>query len=161
MSTAPLTRTSVTVAAVALTVALLCSACSGSATGASTSTSPPATTTAKVATGAPVPSPGCARPQTGPVTDEHQTIEVDGASRWYLLNTPSPTVPGPTGTHRSAGGAPIPRPLVVDFHGLSEGAVIHSTTTMFGSLGQKDGFVTVFPQGRGTPIPTSPSSRPC
>ena len=102
-------------------------------------------------------------------------IEVDGTSRWYLLNTPSPTTPSPTPPRRSAAepGTPIPRPLVVDFHGLSEGAVIHSATTMFGALGQKDGFVAVFPNGTGhpgrsgrprpppTPIPTSSSSPPC
>ena len=149
-------------AAVALTVALLCSACSASGTAAPTSTSPPATTSPKVATGAPVPSPGCAKPQSGPVTNEPQTIEVGGATRSYLLNTPSPTTPSPTPARSSAAGAPIPRPLVVDFHGLAEGAAVHSATTMFGSLGQKDGFVAVFPQGTGTPVQwdTSATSNP-
>jgi len=42
--------------------------------------------------------------------------------------------------------------LVVDFHGLSEGATLHSLTSQFGTLGQKDGFVAVFPNGTGTPL---------
>jgi polyhydroxybutyrate depolymerase len=163
MRTASVTSRPAVLAAAALTVALLCSACSSSGTATQSSTSAPASTTPVVATGAPVPSSGCAKPQRGPVTDQRQTIEVGRASRWYLLDTPSPTTPGPSATRGpSAAGAPIPRPLVVDFHGLSEGAIIHSTTTMFGSLGQKDGFVAVFPQGTGTPVQwdTSATSDP-
>ncbi len=140
-------------ATVALAVIVLCSACSASGTAGPTTTLP-ATTSVKVATGAPVPSAGCAKPQSGPVTNQRRYVEVDGTSRWYLVNTPAPTTPSPTGAKESpaAAGVPVPRPLVVDIHGLSEGAVIHSTTTMLGTLGQKDGFVAVFPQGTGTPV---------
>lgn len=130
----------------------------GASAGCSTSTAAKSgaagvTSATTVATGAPVPSSGCATPQTGPVTNQRQNIEVDGTSRWYLLNTPGPGVPSPTpGTPAASTGSAIPRPLVVDFHGLEEGAVIHSETTMFGALGQKDGFVAVFPNGTGSPV---------
>ncbi|MGA3147632.1 MAG: PHB depolymerase family esterase [Acidimicrobiales bacterium] len=138
--------------AATMAMVLLCSACSSSGTASPTTTAAASTTAAKAAAGPPVPSSGCAKPQTGPVTNQRLNIEVDGASRWYLLNTPSPATPSPTGLRRSSTAAAIPRPLVIDFHGLSEGAVIHSTTTMFGQLGQKDGFVAVFPEGTGSPV---------
>ncbi len=158
MGTNRRTGATAAVAVVGLVVITLCSACSSSGTaspttaGATVGAASPATS-AKIATGAPVPSTGCTRPQSGPVTNQRQTVDVDGTSRWYLLNTPAPTTPGPTpSTGSSKAGAPIPRPLVVDIHGLAEGAVIHSATTGFGALGQKDGFVAVFPQGTGTPV---------
>ncbi len=44
-----------------------------------------------------------------------------------------------------------PYPLVLDFHGLGEGAQLEALTTQFGPLGQKDGFISVFPQGSGDP----------
>ena len=66
---------------------------------------------------------------------------------WSITTTPAPRKTVPT-----AAGAAVPRPLVLDFHGLAEGAVIHSTTTQFGALGQKDGFVVAFPNGTGSPV---------
>jgi polyhydroxybutyrate depolymerase len=128
--------------------------CSNAGTATSTNgSSPPTTaaTTAAVAPGAPVRSTGCTRPQTGPVTNQRQTVEVGGVPRWYLLDTPAPTTPTDTSAD-PAGAGPVARPLVLDFHGLAEGAVLHSTTTRFGVLGQKDGFVTVFPDGTGSPV---------
>jgi polyhydroxybutyrate depolymerase len=98
-----------------------------------------------------VPSAGCARTPVGPVSNQKVTLDVDGTPRWYLIDTPSPATPGPAGVPPPATG-PIPRPLLVNFHGLDEGAVIQSTMTMFGPLGQKDGFVSVFPNGRGSPV---------
>ncbi len=44
------------------------------------------------------------------------------------------------------------RPLVLDFHGLGEGAILHATTSGFGTLGQRDGFDVAFPNGTGTPV---------
>jgi polyhydroxybutyrate depolymerase len=48
--------------------------------------------------------------------------------------------------------ATVPRPLVLDFHGLGEGAILHATTTQFGALAQRDGFVVAFPEGTGAPV---------
>ena len=106
--------------------------------------------------GAPVPSSGCAGARGAAVTDERQGIEVARAARWYLLTTPGPDTPAPRYPGQTGAASPQapsgPRPLVLDFHGLAEGATIHSTTSMFGELGQKDGFVVAFPNGTGTPV---------
>jgi polyhydroxybutyrate depolymerase len=108
-----------------------------------------------VAAGAPVPSAGC-RLAPGPaVTHQQQNMTIQGVSRFYLLTTPAPSTPSPTPSKRTSSvtaGSPIPRPLVVDFHGLAEGATLHAQTSQFGELGQKDGFVAVFPNGTGSPV---------
>jgi len=101
--------------------------------------------------GSPVPSAGCSRPQGPAVADQLQGIVVDGTPRWYLLTTPAPGTPGPTPSGGRVAGA-VPRPLVLDFHGLAEGALLHSFTSRFGILGQQDGFVVVFPGGTGAPV---------
>jgi polyhydroxybutyrate depolymerase len=59
-------------------------------------------------------------------------------ARTFLLTTPPPH--------------PTPAPLVVDFHGYSEGATTEALATQFSPLAQKDGFLVVFPNGTGTPI---------
>ncbi len=150
----------------ALAVVVLCVSCSSSGTISTDGTSPAArTASTAVDDAAPVPSSGCARTQAGLLTDQRRTVEVDGVTRWYLVSTPSPTAPSPTAVSTASSpkaGATIPRPLVVNFHGLAEGAAIQSTTTMFGQLGQKDGFVSVFPNGTGNPVQwnTSATSNP-
>lgn len=149
--------------AIALVVVLglqlaLLGACSGGSdgssdatTGADGSASASTTTTTAaapdhapvgaVATGAPVPSPGCTgEPRTDVVTSFRETVQVDGAERWFLLSTP----PLP------ADHAPIP--LVVDLHGLMEGADIHALMTHLGQLGQTETFAVAFPQGAGQPV---------
>ncbi len=86
------------------------------------------------------PSSGCA---TGPGTEltaVRQTVTVGGASRWYLVTTPA------------SGSVAVPRPLVLDFHGLAEGAALHAATSQFGALAQKDGFIVAFPDGTGSPV---------
>ncbi len=123
---------------------------SSSASPAPTSSASP---THLVATGqgGPVPSRGCALPGGASVTDQLQGLEVAGATRWYLLTTPGPTTPSrPAGGPRTA--AASPRPLVLDFHGVDEGAVLQSFTSGFGALGQQDGFVVVTPSGTGAPL---------
>ena len=139
--------------AMAVVVVLACTGCTSS--GGSAPASATSTQTLTVAAGPPVPSSGCDIPQSGPVTNQQENITVDGSPRWYLLDTPSPTTPSPTAAvapSSTKAGTPIPRPMVVDFHGLGEGAVLHSATTRFGELGQKDGFVAVFPSGTGSPV---------
>jgi polyhydroxybutyrate depolymerase len=86
------------------------------------------------------PSPGCSKTDAQPaVLYAPQKIEVDGTARDYLLTTPE--------------AAPDkPLPLVLDFHGLAEGSIIHSKESEFGELGQKDGFVVVSPNGLGQPV---------
>ena len=105
---------------------------------------------------APVPSAGCALPPGPSVTNQREDIAVSGVDRWYLLSTPAPsTRSGPA----TGSPSPRPRPLVLDFHGLSEGAVLHSTTTQFGALGQKDGFIVAFPNGTGSPVQWNVTTR--
>ena len=142
----------------ALVVAVAVAGCSSSGSASpSSSTRPAATTSDQVADGAPVASSGCARPSAPSVTSLRQNLTVDGAARWYLLDTPAPSTPSPTrvrpSTTSTTDAATVSaRPLVLDFHGLDEGAVVHSDTTRFGVLGQQDGFVVAFPQGTGTPV---------
>ena len=45
-----------------------------------------------------------------------------------------------------------PLPLVLDFHGLMEGAEVHSKMTAMPEFGQANGFVVVNPHGTGNPI---------
>lgn len=125
---------------VIVVVAVLAGACSSPrATGSSTTT---AATTAGVNAGRPLPSPGCSGPAATAtsVSGQRQDVTVDGVDRWYLLTTP-PMRPG-------AG----PVPVVVDVHGLGEGASIEADTTQFGPKAQADGFIAVFPEGTGSPI---------
>lgn len=127
----------------------------GSAATADVTSAGAAVHPSTVAAGAPVPSAGC-RIAPGPaVTNQQQNMTIEGASRFYLLTTPAPSTPSPTPSGRTSSvtsGSSIPRPLVVDFHGLAEGATLHAQTSQFGALGQKDGFVAVFPNGTGSPV---------
>ena len=103
---------------------------------------PPVTAAAAPAGGplASAASAGCARPVPPEFTGQTRTISVGGVARTYLLFTPPP------------GRRQAPLPLVLDIHGLGEGDQIEALTTMFGQLGQRDRFVTVFPEGTGSPI---------
>ncbi|HEY5025971.1 MAG TPA: PHB depolymerase family esterase [Acidimicrobiales bacterium] len=124
---------------VCLVLAMVAGACS------SPRAAGPSTTRAG-ATGAPVASAGCSASSLGggsapaPATGLRQDITVDGVARWYLLTTPP--------THNGTG----PVPLVVDLHGLAEGATLHAQTSQFGPEAQTDGFIVVFPEGTGAPV---------
>ncbi len=111
-----------------------------SATSSTTSTAPAAPTAVaegQVAKGAPVPSKGCgSSASTATATDQR----LDIGDRFYLLSTPA----DPT--------ADTPLPLVLDLHGLLEGAVIHTHMTELGPYGATHGFLTVTPNGSGKPI---------
>ena len=84
----------------------------------------------------PVASPGCDRPAVT-AGQERVTITSGGRERWFL---------------RYAVASPTPRPLVVDFHGYSEGAEIHTAFSGLGDYGQEQGFHVVYPQGEGDPV---------
>jgi polyhydroxybutyrate depolymerase len=112
-----------------------------------------ATGTIVSVTRTPVPSSGCESPAGASVTDQLQGVFVDGTPRWYLVTTPAPGTPSPTADATTPPTtAPVPRPLVLDFHGLAEGASLHSETTQFGALGQQDGFDVAFPEGTDDPV---------
>jgi len=139
-----------------LALALLVAACSSSDSGGaaspatkagdeSTTTAAKTTTTTdqgdaapvgKVATAAPVPSKGCGDGTATSVALERHAV---GADRFYLLSTPK-------------ADATKPLPLVLDLHGLLEGAQIHSSMSGFGPYAQKNGFIAVFPNGSGKPV---------
>lgn len=146
-----ITTTSTRLGAVLVALALVIAACGGDDDAGPTTTSEAASTTTDGAAastdpapadGPPVPSAGCrGDAPTGEVTDERHevpgTTGDDGAPRWYLLTAPA---------------SEEPLPLVVDFHGLSEGAQVHSMMTEMGAYGLSEGFVTAFPNGTGSPV---------
>ncbi len=106
-----------------------------------TTTSPSDRSTTTAAAREPVPSPGCRTATAGtPVLHDKRTIDVGGTERWYLLSTPPGRDPS------------TPLPLVVDFHGLAEGAEVHSKMSSYAELGQRDGFVVAQPNGTGAPV---------
>lgn len=115
-----------------------------SSSGSTPSTSPGQTTgsapSATAATGAPRPSPGCGSSTVGSVEVERHPLDVGGVERFYLLTTP-PAHDGRT-----------PLPLVLDFHGLAEGAQVHSQMSNYGATAKKEGFVVAFPHGQGAPV---------
>lgn len=138
--------------AAAVLVGLLTAAgCASSGANAGTAAAPdtsPATSGASTAappttppgSGAPVPSKGCGTSTQGAIDKERRTVAVGGAERWYLLTTPT----------KHDGKTPLP--LVVDFHGLLEGAQIHAGMSRFSELGQAEGFVVATPNGSGEPV---------
>ena len=103
-----------------------------------TTTEPPTAVAAgEVATGEPVPSAGCGTTTAGTAELERHDV---GADRYYLLSSP----PDPD--------ADEPLPVVLDLHGLIEGAQVHSQNTAFGPYAAENGFLAVFPHGSGEPV---------
>jgi polyhydroxybutyrate depolymerase len=103
-------------------------------------TSATTATTAGPGEGDAVPSPGCGASDAGAVDEERRTLTVAGAERLYLLTVP-PAHDGRT-----------PLPLLLDFHGLAEGAEVHTQMSRFGDLARQEGFVVAFPHGQGDPV---------
>ena len=93
-----------------------------------------------------VPSPGCDGGSGGSVVSERQSFDIDGSARWYLVTAPE----------AATGSDPVP--LVLDFHGLSEGAEFHSQATGYDELAESEGFVVVYPHGTGQPVSWNISS---
>lgn len=88
----------------------------------------------------PVPSAGCSTSTQGPVVEERRTLTVNGNERWFLV-----TVPG-------AHDGTTPLPLVIDYHGLGEGAQIHTLMSAYSAVAEREGFVVAFPQGQFDPV---------
>jgi len=108
---------------------------SGDGSGSAEVTSAPV---GQVATSEPVPSSGCATADAKAVTLEKRAPA--NSDRWYLLTTP-------TGAK-----AHKPLPLVLDYHGLLEGADNHAKNSMLSGFGANHGFVVVTPNGTGAPV---------
>ncbi|MFN8053547.1 MAG: prolyl oligopeptidase family serine peptidase [Acidimicrobiales bacterium] len=90
--------------------------------------------------GATGPSSGCGTTTRGPVSDDPETVVVDGASRRFTLTIPPNHQPGST----------TPIPLVLDFHGLIEGlAGTHPFATQFSEKARQQGFAVADPIGGG------------
>jgi polyhydroxybutyrate depolymerase len=87
-----------------------------------------------------VPSGGCDGAATDQADLAEQTMRLDGAERRWLLSAPA----------WDTGDEPLP--LVIDFHGLAEGADIHAQMTQLGPLGVDEGFVMVAPNATGSPV---------
>jgi polyhydroxybutyrate depolymerase len=126
-------------AVVAVMVIGACSSDDNTSTDAGKSTTTTAATSTTTTAPKPVPSAGCGQ-ATAAASKLRRDIDVDGQARWYLETVPS----------RTADDAPMS--LVVDFHGLAEGAQVHTAMSGMGELGQKEGFAVVFPNGTGSPI---------
>jgi polyhydroxybutyrate depolymerase len=89
----------------------------------------------------PVPSAGCGTDAAAAVRPAVSRVRLrsGGQQRWYLRQVPA------------AHDGRRPVPVVVDLHGYAEGAVGEAEWTQLGPFGAVQGFVTVTPQGRGTP----------
>jgi polyhydroxybutyrate depolymerase len=87
-----------------------------------------------------VPSGGCDGGATEEADLAEATMPVAGAERRFLTSAPA----------WAEGDDPLP--LVLDFHGLAEGADIHARMTQLGPLGVEEGFVTLFPHATGSPV---------
>lgn len=133
-----------------MTCGLLGAACSNdagsSAAGSSKdasakgATSKGATTTTTTTTiPGPARSGGCGTSPAAPTGQSEVHIDLNGNDRWYIRHVP-PTYDGAT-----------PLPVVVDMHGYSEGAALHTQVSGLGPYGDSHGFVTISPQGQGTP----------
>jgi polyhydroxybutyrate depolymerase len=122
------------VALLAMT-ALVLASCSSGATSAKRPT--PASTPVSADRVAARPSAGCTSAPPVAPGEEKVSIDSGGTSRWFFRHVP-------TGYD-----AKRPTPLVVDIHGYSEGAAVHTKMSALGPYGDQHGFITATPQGRG------------
>lgn len=134
-----------------VTAGVLATACSQSSSAGAHKSAPSHQAAAKLTTLAPRRSSGCSLQEQPALTLAKRTLTVDGTTRWYLISTPaaSTSPPASTAPPPSTSTQTEPLPLVLDFHGLGEGAQLEALTTQLGPLGQKDGFITAFPEGTG------------
>lgn len=130
--------------AVVASVAMLLAACADDSETSATPTDPQPSSRATSTTAGFEPESVPAEPSAGcdsgggpPAADSVETISVAGGDREYQRHLPP-------GRDEST-----PLPLVLDFHGYSEGASIHARHSDLGSFGDDAGFVTITPQGQG------------
>lgn len=128
--------------AVSAALLVLLAACSGdddggAAAGEQTTTASSSTTTVAPADVEPGPSTGCGAAAPVAAGESTVTTTSGGVERSYVRHVP-PAHDGAT-----------PVPVVVDFHGYSEGAVVHVQMSRLGAYGDEQGFVTITPQGLG------------
>ena len=142
-------RSLLTTCAVAATALTMLAGCSSSTETGSDGAADDAATTSSLATADPasapaVPSAGCGTAPGTAVTEERREVAVadpdTGDNRWYLVTTP----PAHDGT--------TPVPLVLDFHGLTEGATVHALHSELSAFAVANDFVVAFPQGTGDPL---------
>lgn len=86
-----------------------------------------------------LPSAGCETTAVG-AGDSVVTLQSGGVGRTYARHVP----PAHDGSRAL--------PLVVAFHGLAEGSVIHQATTQYSPKADEEGFVVVYPQALGSPV---------
>ncbi len=142
---APLPR-SLVVALAALTLVGACAAADDDGAVPTSTLAPsatiPATTTAaddgEVATAPAVASAGCDTTAGAAVHSERRTLP--GSDRWYLLTTPR------------VDDRTTPLPIVLDLHGLSEGAEVHTQFSGMADFAEQHGFIAVLPHGTGSPV---------
>lgn len=126
--------------ALVLAVAMLLAGCGGDDDAEPVAEPPTTTTTTTPADIAPVPSAGCGTSTVGALARERRTMVVGAEERWYLLSTP-PAHDGAT-----------PLPLVVELHGLAEGAGIAAEMSQLDTVATREGFVAAYPNGSGEPV---------
>ena len=83
----------------------------------------------------PRPSPGCKLDKIEHGRRLDRSIEVDGQRRGYILDVPESAKPA------------VPVALIFDFHGFGHSAVGVWQVSGFRALADKEGFITVYPQG--------------
>jgi polyhydroxybutyrate depolymerase len=130
-------RRRLTVALALGAAALVATSCSS---GASDTSSGTTATTKAAALVAAKPSSGCRSASPVAPGEEKVTTTSGGMDRWYFRHVP----PGYTGSE--------PMPVVVDLHGYSEGAAVHTKMSALGPYGDTHGFVTITPQGSGDKV---------
>jgi polyhydroxybutyrate depolymerase len=124
-------------ATVVALVAVVLGSCSGDGKSTKSTTTTNARPTAPERVAA-RPSIGCSGATPVGPGEEKVTIDSAGTSRWFYRHVP----PGYD--------AKRPTPLVLDIHGYSEGAAVHTKMSALGPYGDQHGFITITPQGRGT-----------
>ena len=121
-----------------LALCVVSASCSDEKVKASGTPAAAAASTTTTAPG-PIPSAGCSAAPSSAIDGDKVTMDVGGEERWYLITAPA-SVPGK------------PAPLVLDMHGLAEGAQIHAKMSNSPVLAKTAGFIDVLPNGTGDPL---------
>jgi polyhydroxybutyrate depolymerase len=135
-----MSRGSLSFFSLAVAGALLLASCANKTTNA---TSPPPLKAPATSTTLGDPTKVAAQPSSGcsaaavPPGETKVTLTSGGADRWFFQHVPPQE------------SATTPLPLIIDLHGYSEGAQVHTAMTGLGTYGDSHGFITVTPQGAG------------